>query len=167
MFQQIRFTIANIIAPELKTRRNDLERSANTDALTGLGNMRAFQKAAPAAAADPNLSFLSIDLNSFKAVNDQLGHQAGDDVLIEFADYLTIHAELLGSTRIFRTGGDEFAVIIENALAQELCEYVEKTSIQAKHLTVTASASWGSNFKVADLGLPARKKITKTKGVTV
>ena len=53
------------------------------------------------------------DLNKFKAINDTYGHIAGDTVLQEFANILRLCTR--DSDSLFRFGGDEFAIIVENA----------------------------------------------------
>lgn len=95
-----------------------MEKMAMTDPLTGLSNRMAFMQAleqtlheAQNGELPPGL--LLLDLDSFKTVNDSLGHAAGDQVLIEVAD------RLRGSVRqgdmVARLGGDEFAILIPKA----------------------------------------------------
>jgi two-component system cell cycle response regulator len=86
-----------------------------TDDLTGLGNRRAFDEAlrrevARARRFDQPLSLALLDLDHFKQVNDTLGHDAGDSVLVSFAGRLRTVARL--SDAIFRYGGEEFVVIL-------------------------------------------------------
>jgi diguanylate cyclase (GGDEF)-like protein len=95
-------------------------RESRTDALTGLFNRRAYEErraveASRAARYDHSLALCLFDLDGFKAVNDQLGHPAGDEVLKGVA-------QVIDSSRLtddaFRIGGDEFAVLMpETALA--------------------------------------------------
>jgi GGDEF domain-containing protein len=86
--------------------RRSLEREANTDALTGLGNARAYMTALPRAEADPNVRVLRFDMNGFKGVNDAHGHPFGDKILQKAAE--TIRRNTKGMPN-FRVGGDEFA----------------------------------------------------------
>ena len=84
------------------------------------------------------LSVMCIDLDHFKAVNDQWGHHAGDQVLREAA--ATAHATLRGTDVLGRTGGEEFLVVLpETALpeAQALAERV-RAAIAARTVALAA-----------------------------
>lgn len=98
----------------LAAAKEKLERLALFDELTGLGNrnllLMEFDKRLDVAQRESlPLPLLLMDLNGFKAVNDTFGHEAGDDVLREFAARL--RDSLPPSSEAFRTGGDEFAVL--------------------------------------------------------
>jgi diguanylate cyclase (GGDEF)-like protein len=89
--------------------------AALTDALTGLGNRRAFDRdleieIARAGRHSTSLSVLILDLDGLKAVNDGLGHQAGDLLLRCVGDELRRAFRL--EDRIYRLGGDEFALLL-------------------------------------------------------
>ncbi|HET8966115.1 MAG TPA: GGDEF domain-containing protein [Candidatus Acidoferrum sp.] len=92
-----------------------LERNAVTDALTGLHNRRLFDETFDKELnrarryAHP-LSLVALDLHRFKEVNDKHGHPRGDDVL--HAAAATLRKALRTSDSAFRTGGDEFALIL-------------------------------------------------------
>ncbi len=86
---------------------------AQTDALTGLPNRRGLsevlQRALPAAAPERLVAVYLLDLDGFKAINDRLGHDAGDDLLVGVAKRLK--SLLRASDTIARLGGDEFVVV--------------------------------------------------------
>ena len=91
---------------------------AMQDALTGLGNRRYFDEQLKRAMnnAKRHHSLVGLvlgDLNKFKAINDTHGHITGDLVLQEFANVL--RQCIRDSDSVFRFGGDEFAIIVENA----------------------------------------------------
>ena len=92
-------------------------RMAYSDPLTGLGN-RALLAAEVARAqrmarGGGRLSLLLLDLDGFKAVNDSLGHEAGDRLLVRLARRLA--ATVGPDDVVARLGGDEFAVLVEDA----------------------------------------------------
>ncbi len=93
----------------------ETERTARTDALTGLFNRRALTEhlardSARARRREEPLSALMIDLDRFKETNDRFGHEAGDRVLCAFADCLR---EVLRAGDVYgRWGGDEFLVLL-------------------------------------------------------
>lgn len=91
---------------------------AMQDSLTGLGNRRYFDEQLKRAMHNANRHHAQVglvlgDLNKFKAINDTYGHSTGDQVLIQFANIL--RSCIRDSDSIFRFGGDEFAIIVENA----------------------------------------------------
>ena len=91
---------------------------AMQDGLTGLGNRRYFDEQLKRAMHNANRHHAQVglvlgDLNKFKDINDTYGHATGDQVLIEFANVLRTCVR--DSDSIFRFGGDEFAIIVENA----------------------------------------------------
>jgi two-component system cell cycle response regulator len=84
---------------------------AQTDVLTGLLNHGTFgQQLDALIAADEPFSLVMLDLDHFKPVNDGMGHQAGNRLLRQVAD--AIVAASRESDRVFRYGGDEFAVLL-------------------------------------------------------
>ena len=101
---------------ELGARERELERLAFRDPLTGLANRTAFLErvrgaVAARAAAPAPLSVLFLDLDDFKAVNDTLGHAAGDELLAEAASRL--RPPVGGMALAARLGGDEFGILVE------------------------------------------------------
>lgn len=102
------------VALAARWHHTDLKRSASSDELTGLTNRRAFEEALRTATDDGPRVLLAIDLDGFKAVNDRLGHLAGDELLRVVAGRLT-HA--VGDHAIVaRIGGDEFSVLASCSL---------------------------------------------------
>lgn len=106
-----------------KQAREQLEYHAFHDALTGLGNRASFMKKVAAALESVRgeqrkfFAILLINLNRFKIVNDSLGHQYGDRLLIGIARRLEMYVGSCGT--VARIGGDEFAVLIEDAIGFE------------------------------------------------
>ena len=110
--------IAFIIAEQIK-RTNEqfrfLEKSATKDFLTNLNNVRQFDSSYNEAlkhATEKNekLSFLLMDIDHFKTVNDTFGHHAGDEVLKELGKVLLTHSRSFDI--VSRNGGEEFSVLL-------------------------------------------------------
>lgn len=104
----------------LQQSRAAAEAQALTDPLTGVANRRALDQeighlADLAARGGPPFALLHLDLDLFKAVNDSLGHAAGDHVLIQVVDRL--RAELRGQDMVARVGGDEFVILLRGVTA--------------------------------------------------
>jgi len=102
-----------------KAAEEEVWRSANHDALTGLPNRVLLQRRLEQALREAkqngtSVSLLMIDLDDFKDVNDTLGHDAGDMLLKETADRLS--AMMREQDTVARLGGDEFAVVVVEPL---------------------------------------------------
>lgn len=131
-----------------------LRRSANVDDLTGIANRAAFNRALKAAIAAPGrndtpLMLALIDLDGFKAVNDTLGHLAGDDVLRAVGGRL--RAPWLHGSFAARLGGDEFALIVDHpSLTAQPDRFVERLQeelcvpVTAGKLTITVAGTVGT-----------------------
>ena len=105
-----------------KLLEEKLRFQASTDDLTGLKNRTSLKIALDQAIkrsrrANTKFALLILDLDRFKVVNDTLGHDAGDQLLIEAGN--RIRACLQFGDTIARLGGDEFAVVIENVESEE------------------------------------------------
>jgi len=146
---------AKIVAREVEARR-----LAENDALTGLGNYRMFWRHLDAEVARCRrhrevFSLVIMDLNGFKAINDEHGHQCGDQALRQVADAL---GEALRSEDVCcRQGGDEFAVIAvraEEAEAEELAERLI-SAVAALEVPGAPDRRLGASAGWATFGRPA------------
>lgn len=104
-----------LIENELRASREQLRQMSERDPLTGLSNRRSFEVALAAALiraqrSDERLAILLLDLDDFKSINDTLGHDAGDVLLVEIAHRL--HGVVRDSDHLCRLGGDEFVVLM-------------------------------------------------------
>lgn len=96
--------------------RNEIERMALHDSLTGLANRSLFadrvhQAIARASRQDSGFAVLYIDLDDFKPINDRHGHKAGDAALQEVSRRLKECTRAMDT--VARLGGDEFAIVLE------------------------------------------------------
>jgi len=123
----------------------ELFESSRKDALTGLANRRVFDERicdvmSCARRYHRPLTMASLDLDHFKQINDNLGHQQGDTVLKKVAD---VFREAIRSTdMLVRFGGDEFILVMDGTdeksariLAERLCQAVDELGIWANSET--------------------------------
>ena len=110
---------------ELSAGRQTLIHEARHDALTGLLNRKAFEEELAhrqEAWRFETQALLLADLDRFKFVNDTLGHDAGDELLLAFADRVERATE--GSGCLFRIGGDEFAILVRPGLGHDAVDEI-------------------------------------------
>ena len=147
----IGFWVASAV---VRTRLKDLTQLADTDDLTGLGNLRkqkvSLNEAIRATASSRQaLSIIYTDIDNFKSVNDVAGHDSGDFVLKQFAEILNQNRKV--TDIVCRRGGDEFlviapktpgpgALIYANRLRNEVASTPFKTLNQKPDVLLTISA---------------------------
>ncbi|MCK9240608.1 diguanylate cyclase [Desulfocurvus sp.] len=131
--------------------REELERRATLDPLTGAANRHTFERTlrrmlAQAGRGGPGLALLFVDLDDFKGVNDTHGHLAGDHLLRTVA--ARIQARLRETDLLARLGGDEFALLLHNVADAQAADAVahdilralsEPVEFEGLHLVVGAS----------------------------
>jgi two-component system, cell cycle response regulator len=139
---------------------------AVTDALTGLNNRRYLDNHLKvlftrASMRSRPLSVCLMDIDRFKSVNDTYGHEAGDDVLREFAT--RIRSTVRGADLACRYGGEEFVVIMPDteataaaAVAERLRAIIEKTPFVLKNsgTAIGLTASFGLSCSTGDAETP-------------
>ena len=124
---------------ERKKQEEELRAAASTDPLTGLMNRRGFEEALNRQLAfslrhgSPG-ALLLIDIDGFKAVNDEAGHHTGDELLKGIAGALA--DALRTSDVVARVGGDEFAVILGEASAERAGSVAERMVESAGEIAV-------------------------------
>lgn len=105
-----------------KAYENQLKQFAYYDSLTGLPNRRFFkerinEKIHELNTKEQNFALVLLDIDDFKKVNDQWGHEVGDQAIIEFAN--RIKSAINDNEIAARLGGDEFIVLLDNAKNEE------------------------------------------------
>ncbi|UTF58645.1 GGDEF domain-containing protein [Gilvimarinus sp. DA14] len=130
---------SGIFAWKTDDQHHQLEQWAHLDTLTGIGNRRKLFSRLSEQPHEPVCSVLLLDLDHFKAINDQHGHEVGDHTLQSVSQL--IHSRLRsGSDEVFRYGGEEFLILLHNTdlpgaslLADSLRQQIQQ------QLSVTAS----------------------------
>lgn len=120
-------------------RLEEVRRLAFTDALTGLANRRAVDARLDEALTRHRergtpVSLVVCDLNGLKRVNDSLGHEVGDRLLVGFGSVLSLCAAMLPGSLAARLGGDEFCLLAEGSPAGRVERAAERLCSRARWL---------------------------------
>jgi len=124
-------------------------RLAREDALTQLPNRREFHERGQRAFAQAQrqsapFTVVSFDLDKFKTVNDQSGHEVGDRLLAKVAQVMRLHVR--ASDIPGRLGGDEFALLLPNMNALAAKSYIE--NLRQKLLSAMREHGWPVTFSI-------------------
>lgn len=155
-------SVADIIAlavegNRLREAQEHIFRLAHYDGLTNLGNRTSFNQHISLAFEnavnnDIQLHLYLIDLDRFKPVNDQYGHEIGDQILASVGNRLSKLSSKTVDCQAFRLGGDEFACLVSGIneadakhFGQKLTRYISRTyTIQHKQIQIGASVGCAS-----------------------
>src|SRR5690606_18767936 len=131
----------------LKNHAKELDRAANYDDLTGLPNRQLLEERLRSARAHADrqkrsLAICYLDLDGFKGINDELGHDFGDEALRMVAERLT--RSLRSGDTVARIGGDEFVLLIQSDHSEPLYQRIlssvsEPFDMAGKAVNLTAS----------------------------
>ena len=134
------------MADSIERHDRDMRRMAYTDSLTGLANRLAFRETLDhrlmqLRGVGRQLALLFADIDDFKRVNDTLGHDVGDEVLIQFANRIREAVERAGghASELARFGGDEFVILLHS---------------EGEHGDIRGSAAHLAETLVAELSRP-------------
>ncbi len=121
--EQVAFSVASLLitgyaylfSRRFNSQHDKLEELATIDPLTGTGNRRLLQRHMEKAINlysrnDWNTTLVVMDLDRFKRVNDQFGHEAGDEILERFCQHVREH--LRDEDGLYRMGGEEFVLLL-------------------------------------------------------
>lgn len=167
------WTYGFVLLINIKTHE-ELHDTARRDPLTGLYNrlwMREYFETDLKTMG--TLSLVILDINGFKRINDEFGHQVGDQVLVTFASAIS---DSLGEhDHSLRYGGDEFILLLTEQNPQKTVETIthrlgEPLSIEEHSITLTFSSGWATHptdgvsfdelFKVADQRMYQHKRLS-------
>lgn len=146
-----RLTLLSEVNSALQLEARELVEQVNTDPLTGALNrqgLRAALMSTPAILAAP-MSVVFTDIDHFKHINDQHGHDAGDAVLRQFAAVVT--AGIRSSDKLVRWGGEEFLIICSGTSAEQARVLAEKLRVGLKNASWSTGPGITASFGVAEL----------------
>ena len=141
-------------AREQRRQQEQFRAMAQSDALTGLPNFRAFrarldEEIRRATRYTTPLAMVMIDLDNLKALNDQRGHAAGNQAIVTLAG--AIRQELRGTDFAARYGGDEFVVLLPHTEAAQAERFADRLRLEVGHAGERASLPLGISLGVAQL----------------
>ena len=161
-----RLALLGEINKALQLETKELVGQAHIDPLTGALNrqgLRAAMMSTSTLLADP-MSIIFVDIDHFKRINDQHGHEVGDAVLRDFA--ATIGCEIRGNDKLVRWGGEEFLIICPSTSADQGYQLATKLRLAMPNhrwpvgLRVTASFGVASLGKSEDIGAVIKRADT-------
>ena len=163
-------------AEDSRSVASRLEDLANRDALTGLPNGRSYRKmVARLVGSGCAFALVVSDLDGLKRINDDQGHQAGDEALQRLATALS-HA-VRGDDHVARIGGDEFSILATGAGPSEASALCSRLERDLSEFEISASFGWAiypqdakdprSLFRQADSRLYQRKRIRDQAGLSL
>lgn len=139
---------------DIRKELDEYKKIANTDSLTRLNNRRAFDEKLAAIFDNQfgrsTTTLILGDIDHFKKINDTFGHPVGDKILATVAN--VIKSNLRKEVFCARTGGEEFAVIIENTSVEEAMAVAERVRYSLE-LTPFKNSKTGVNYGPVTLSL--------------
>jgi diguanylate cyclase (GGDEF)-like protein len=147
-----------VVSIENATLHETVERQAVTDELTGLANLRAFhsileREIERSKRFNTPLALVMLDLDHFKHINDEYGHQQGDEVLALVADVLRDFSRDIDAPT--RYGGEELAVILPQTDSEGAAQLAERIREAVERLEVPRVDGEGSLRLQASFGVAA------------
>lgn len=145
------YVVSGVDITELKKASTQMEQLALYDSLTGLANRRLFidrlnQSIHAAKRHDMNVALLFLDLDQFKRINDTLGHDAGDKLLLIVSQRLV--ASVRAQDTVSRLGGDEFTILLNDVkdsnsvttVAKQILKVLKEPIRLGKHEVIVSTS---------------------------
>lgn len=162
------------VIEEEKKQEEQLIEKSHTDELTGLLNRRAYEEDVQELGSIPGtekFTYISLDVNGLKVINDTMGHMAGDELIIGACQCMKKIFSIYG--KIYRVGGDEFVAILScssQQIKELLADFDQATSNWSGELINGISISYGwinkeerPELSVRQLGIIAEQRMYDSK----
>ena len=159
----VSMSIVAAVVETLSNRNRELiaavVQEARTDKLTGLLNRRGFDELLPRFGAGRGggcVAVVTFDIDFFKRINDEWGHEVGDRVLVALAD--VFRAQTRGGDIVARMGGEEFTAVLSSRKESDALEYAERVRAAFAVVDVGAgSATVSAGIASAPEPFPAQE----------
>ena len=152
---------------ELEFAKSELTKQASRDPLTNLYNRRYFGEISAnsfslACRKKASLAIILLDIDHFKSINDNYGHDIGDQVLIRLADLL--QSKVRKSDVVCRWGGEEFIILLHETSSQDAANIAEKTRSAVAdcivNISVEIQVQFTASFGVAAVNFETDKQLS-------
>ncbi len=159
-------TIAMFVGTQLKNQllKDELIFLGSHDALTGIGNRHALnQTISELSGQTSSVGICYTDINGLKLINDEKGHEAGDQVIIETG---VMFGGIFKKKFCYRIGGDEFIAIIPDIDKDKFEELVVKVKSRNRAISLSVGHAWSKSSKgIKDLIKKADEAMYKEKAI--
>jgi diguanylate cyclase len=147
------FFFSDILIGALTKLQSNMNELANRDPLTNAFNRRYMVKCMENVIEESKRGFgdaslVMLDLDFFKRINDELGHEAGDHVLISLVELLHLRQRKLDY--VFRLGGEEFVILLRNTSSQQAMSMAESLRKKIEDKQFIEGQSVTASFGVAE-----------------
>ncbi|WP_242835946.1 GGDEF domain-containing protein [Butyrivibrio sp. FCS014] len=141
-------TIAMFVGTQLKNQllKDELVFLGSHDALTGLGNRHALNKAIISLSSQTSpVGICYTDINGLKLINDEKGHEAGDQIIIDIG---MMFGSIFKKKYCYRIGGDEFVAIVPDIEKEKFEELIAKILLKnSKEVSLSVGYAWSKSSK--------------------
>jgi diguanylate cyclase (GGDEF)-like protein len=147
--------LSAIVSRQNRLQQQRLQHLSITDPLTGAYNRRNMEQELQLSVEEyrrsgTTMSLLLFDLDHFKAINDNYGHDKGDDVLLTFSELVSANTRKVD--RFFRFGGEEFLMLLKGASLDQALAIAEKIRAATESSPALPSVRVTVSIGVAALG---------------
>lgn len=135
---------------------SEKEKSIYTDILTGIGNRRGLYHYIDRCmrVVPQNIHCMVIDMDHFKEINDNFGHDTGDQVLVDAVLVLTkVCSEWSGDYYICRYGGDEFVIVLRDCTQEQIYDIQKRIVNYAEEIHTKKEQSYPFSFSIGISGM--------------
>ncbi|MBP5594119.1 MAG: diguanylate cyclase [Pseudobutyrivibrio sp.] len=135
-------SLAIFISEEVRNHilQSEMLYMSEHDILTDAGNRKAFNsKIGMLEGMDISVGICFVDINGLKSINDEMGHEAGDNVIKEAAETIST---IFKKKYCYRIGGDEFVVVMPQVTEEHFAQFVEKLRKKTKKISMAIGSVW-------------------------